>query len=100
MEGIEFDVDGNQGLKNSPSNIIDVKKRNSFLVGLLVKIGVDDPAIANFILVGIAGLFLGVAVFLYAGILGNKETPKLSSDEIARGLKALSDMQNAQNLEK
>lgn len=99
MGDIEFDLDNNQGLKNSSSNV-EAQAKRSFLVGLLAKMGIADPAIANFILVGVAGLFLGIAVFIYAGVLGEKATPKLSSTEIARGLKALSEMQNAQNLEK
>lgn len=97
MEGIEFDLDGNHELKSSSNT---AEARRSFLIGLLAKMGVADPTVANIILIGTAGLFFGIAIFMYAGILGEKATPKLSSVEISRGLKALSDMQNAQNLEK
>ena len=100
MEGIEFDLDNNQGLKSSSSAAGAASPRHSFLISLLAKMGVTDPTVANIILIGTAGLFFGIAIFMYAGILGEKATPKLSSVEISRGLKALSEMQNAQNLEK
>jgi hypothetical protein len=93
MEGIEFDIDESQNTKNTSQH----QKKQSFLFRLLAKIGVVDPTVANFIMIGAAAFFFGIAIFIYAGISENNSSPKLSAQEIAQGVKALTGMRAIQN---
>lgn len=80
MQGIEFEDDrSNQG-----STVTDRGNRNSrpsAMMRLLFKIGVSDPSAANYILLGIAVLFFGITIFMYADILsgGPKKDPSLDA---------------------
>lgn len=72
MQDIEFETDKNylggtysQGGADSP--------QKSAMAQWLTKLGVTDPSLANYILVGVAGIFFGVTIFLYAGALSEPE---------------------------
>jgi hypothetical protein len=93
MEGIEFDIDESQNTNNTSQS----KRKQPLLFRLLAKIGIIDPTVANFVLVGVAAIFFGIAVFIYAGISEDNTSPKLSAQEIAQGVKALADMRSIQN---
>lgn len=93
MEGIEFDIDENQNTKNTSRK----QKKQPFLFRLLAKIGIVDSTVANFVLIGVAAFFFGIALFIYAGISENNSSPKLSAQEIAQGVKALAGMRAIQN---
>ena len=87
MQGVEFDINNNgASMVPSPS-----KKSFSPFVSFLKRFGIEDPAVANIILVCFSALLFGVAIFIYAG--GNNTT-KLTPEEVATQLRALSEMQN------
>lgn len=65
MQGIEFETDN--ASSSSQKNISSEK--TSAMVELLLKFGVKDTSTANYILLGIAGIFLGISIFIYAGLL-------------------------------
>lgn len=68
MQGIEFeDSKDFQGLK--VREVPHAVEKQSFMMGLLEKAGVEDKTTANFILLSIAAIGFGIATFLYAGIL-------------------------------
>lgn len=78
MQGIEFEEDksyqintGNQGQRISTS-------RPGIMMRMVYKFGIDDPATANLILLGMAALFFGIAIFLYAGISSGPEQVQLT----------------------
>jgi hypothetical protein len=77
MQGIEFETDN---ASSSPQKHIPAEK-TSAMVELLLKFGVKDTAMANYILLGTAGILIGIAVFLYAGVL-NK--PQIDHEAAAR----------------
>ena len=91
MEGIEFDL----GDKELLTKVAQTKKA-PLLGNFLMQLGVTDPAVANLILACVAALFFGIALFIYAGTMQNS-TPKLSPDEVAAGVRALSQMRSVQN---
>lgn len=91
MEGIEFDL----GDKEMLTKVEQSQKRSSFLGNTLMQLGVSDPAIANLILACVAALFLGIALFIYAGAMSGSTT-KLSPEEISAGVKALTQMRTQQ----
>lgn len=64
MEGIEFETD--QGSTTTYSTT----PKQSGMLKLLGKVGINDATTASFILLGITAALFGVAIFLYAGILG------------------------------
>lgn len=97
MEGVEFDLDPNQGARDFSRHVSAVKTRPSFLIGLLAKMGIADPVVSNFILAGIAAIFFGISIFLYAGIIEKDAASKLSYTEVAAQLKVLEQMQNRNN---
>lgn len=66
MQGIEFETD--QGSTTTYS----MTPKKSGMLELLSKVGVDDTATANFILLGIVAVFFGITIFLYAGIIGGR----------------------------
>ena len=91
MQGIEFEEEKSF---NTPP-IVHSKEptgRPSLILGLLIKIGVSDRTTANIILLGIALVFFGITIFLYAGILGNSMPSKQSADQIAVQARALREM--------
>lgn len=68
MQGIEFETDKSY----TPSSYAQQgapAQQTPTMVRWLMRIGVVDISSANYILLGIAGLFLGVTIFLYAGAL-------------------------------
>lgn len=74
MQGIEFEEEKTyQGLRTrEPLEVIENK---GFIMKLLGKVGIEDRSIANFILLGVAAILFGVAIFLFAGALGGTEFP-------------------------
>lgn len=92
MQGIEFEEDNDfRGLKvrTVPSSI----EKPSFIMNLLEKFGIADKTTANFILLGIAMVFFGITIFLYAGILGENVPSRQSAEQITAQLKAMREMQ-------
>ncbi|KKS58516.1 MAG: hypothetical protein UV24_C0021G0012 [Candidatus Nomurabacteria bacterium GW2011_GWA2_42_41] len=46
---------------------------------ILSKVGISDPMTANYVLIGIAVVFFGITIFMYAGLLGNEADVILTS---------------------
>lgn len=93
MQGIEFEEDRNfSGLSTQAQQRPAPKQ--SLIMGLVAKMGITDTATANYILLGVAMLFFGIAIFLYAGVLGENIPSKQSADQIAAQLRVLREMQN------
>ncbi|MBI5077907.1 MAG: hypothetical protein HZB11_00880 [Candidatus Yonathbacteria bacterium] len=68
MQGIEFEEDKNfSGLSKTAPQALEAKP--SLMMKLLERIGVVDKTTANFILLGVAAIFFGVTIFLYARTL-------------------------------
>lgn len=67
MQGIEFDDEKDLGIVSS-TNFEVVEKEPSFTMKLLEKAGITDAAIANLILLGVAAIFFGLAIVVYAGL--------------------------------
>lgn len=66
MQNIEFETD-----KSYPAGAYTSGEvaREPMMVRWLAKVGITDTSLANYILIGVAGIFLGVTVFLYANVL-------------------------------
>lgn len=79
MQGIEFETDN---ASSSTQKHIPAEK-TSAMVELLLKFGVKDTAMANYILLGTAGILIGATIFIYAGLLGE---PKKDLSLDARSL--------------
>jgi len=77
MQGIEFETDNASSSKQRTMTT----QKTPIMVQLLMKFGVKDTATANYILLGTAGIFLGITIFLYAGIL---DKPKIDHEATAR----------------
>lgn len=91
MQGIEFEEDKNyQGLKAQTLSTPAIKQ--GFIMKLLEKAGVSDKSTANFILLGVAAIFFGITIYLYAGILGENVPAKQSAEEIMAHQKAMREM--------
>lgn len=78
MQGIEFEAEKDDTASSS-SQHREPFQRSSMMTQWLMRLGIVDVATANYILLGIAGLFFGIAVFIYAGMIG-----KPSIDHIAK----------------
>lgn len=63
MQEIEFETD--KGYDAGSANA----QSKSMMVRWLANIGITDTAMANYILIGMAGIFFGVTIFLYADAL-------------------------------
>lgn len=63
MQGIEFETEQSPSSKSSQR-----EAKQSFMVRFLMKLGVPDVVTANYILLGIATLFFGIAIFLSRGM--------------------------------
>lgn len=70
MQGIDFEDDRN--LSGLASRVPIQTAKPSFLMRLLARVGVEDIAVANYILLGVAAIFFGITIFLYADLLSNK----------------------------
>lgn len=81
MNEIEFDTDKDYAPNTFSYN---TKSRSSGMAGILYKMGISDPAVANFVLIGIAGIFLGVTIFLYAGVLVKPKPNPTNAQELQR----------------
>ncbi len=70
MSEVEFETD-----KTYSASAVgySTEKKESTMVRGLIKLGIKDPETANFVLLGIAGLFLGIAIFMYADVLAEPE---------------------------
>lgn len=91
MQGIEFEDDRTYGGLSTKAQIPVGKP--SWMLRMLYAMGISDKTTANFILLGVAMVLFGFAIFTYAGILG-KSTPKAQDvQQIAAQLKALHEMQ-------
>lgn len=66
MQGIEFENDKDVGV-NSSSEVSSSKV--PLMVGWLMQLGISDMAVANYILIGIAGIGIGLTIFIYANAL-------------------------------
>lgn len=89
MQGIEFETDQSSPTPSSP--LQPSPQKQAGMVRLLLNLGIADANTANFILLGIAAIFFGVAIFLYAGILGEPQI-----DHVAKSRAALI-MQSSSN---
>lgn len=89
MDGVEFDIDGNQGFGGPSQKGGDAEHKQSFLFNLLAKIGVTDRTVANMILLGFATLCFGITIFVYANGFGSGAA-KLSPEMVAAQLRVLS----------
>lgn len=67
MEGIQFEEDREYaGLK---ARAVDGgAEKQSFMMGLLEKVGITDKTTANFALLGVAIVLLGITIYMYSGI--------------------------------
>lgn len=77
MENIKFEVD------QSPRMNLSTTKESA-LAKWIVKLGItDNITTANYILVGITALFIGITIFIYARILFSnpKQTPSSAEEE-------------------
>lgn len=63
MQNIEFDEN-----KEIQGQTVPNSETQSFMMGLLAKVGVEDKTTANFILAGVAGIGFGITIFMYAGM--------------------------------
>lgn len=91
MQGIEFEEGNNLHSLKAKTLSTPVAKQG-FLMGLVEKTGIADKTTANFILLGIAMIFFGITIFLYAGILGESVPSKLSAEQITAQQKAMNEM--------
>jgi len=96
MQGIEFEEDKDfSGLKTPGLKVgtfeVPVQKHGPFLK-LLEKIGIDDKTTGNFILLGVAAIFFGITIYLYAGLLGDGAQSIQSSEQIAAQQKVMREM--------
>lgn len=92
MNGVDIDLDKKQG-SGILQTVTIPKPKTSFLLGFLTSIGITDPALANIILLGIAGLFFGVAIFISAGST-EKKSAALSADQVAAQMRVFNEMKN------
>ncbi len=92
MQGIEFDLNNGNGMQPVPH---PTKKGFSPFLSLLKKFGIDDPAVANIVLVCFSAVLFGVALFIYAG--GSSSTPQPTQEQKSAQLRLLSEMQNPAN---
>lgn len=91
MQGIEFEEDNNlQGLK--AQTVSTPVAKDGFIIRLLAKAGIADKSTANLILLGIAAIFFGITIYLYAGILGENVPSKQSAEELMTQQKAMKEM--------
>ena len=91
MQGIEFEEDKNlAGLK--PVAYQTPATRNGIILKLVEKAGIEDKTTANVILLGIAAIFFGITIYLYAGILGNNAPVKLTQEQIAEQQRVMKEM--------
>lgn len=68
MQGIEFEKGEDfAGLKAKVYEAPVAKQ--GFIIRLIAKAGIVDKSTANLILLSLAALFFGIAIFLYAGVL-------------------------------
>lgn len=73
MQDIEFEDDIYKSTKQ------EVTATPSLMKSILFKLGVKDATIVNYILLGVAMLFFGITIFMYAGVLSNKTDVILTS---------------------
>lgn len=79
MQGIEFEED--KSYQNFTAEQQASALRPSTMVRLLLKLGIPDPAVANYILLGVAGIFFGITIFLYAGIFAEQKPIRLTAEQ-------------------
>jgi len=72
MHDIEFEEENSYQIKN-------VVAKQSFMKSILSKVGISDPMTANYVLLGVAVALFGIALFMYAGLLGNEADVILTS---------------------
>lgn len=80
MQGIEFEEDKNNEIIRSEGQQTATVKTGP-IMKIVLKMGVSDATTANFILLGIVAVLLGITVFLYAGVLGETEPIKLTAEQ-------------------
>lgn len=68
MQGIEFE-DDRVYQEGTSLGSQDRYSRPSILTRLVFKLGVTDIAVVNYILLGVAAIFFGITIFLYADML-------------------------------
>lgn len=78
MQNIEFDEN-----KEIQGQTVPNSETQSFMMGLLEKVGVEDKTTANFILTGFAAIGFGITIFMYAGMFSE---PKKDLSLDARAL--------------
>lgn len=97
MQGVEFDEDKNYRI-NTGADRENTTSQPSSMTKLVFKMGVNDPSAANFILLGVAAIFFGVAIFLYAGILSEPKPVKMTASQQLEQDKLLMEMQNPRQI--
>lgn len=85
MQGIEFEEDKSFSASSTGAEQV-YERKTGFITGLLLKIGIVDKTTANLILLGLAVIFFGIAIFIFAGIIAGP-TKDWSLDQRA-GLEA------------
>lgn len=72
MEGIQFEEDREySGLKARA--VQGGAEKQSFMMGLLEKVGIEDKTTANFALLGVAIVLLGITIYMYSGIFAEQK---------------------------
>ena len=94
MQGIEFEEDRNYQI-NTGADRQTATSRPSSIMKMVFKMGVSDPATVNYILLGLAAIFFGVAIFLYAGILGETKPQKMTAQQQLIQARTLMEMQGS-----
>ena len=91
MQGIEFEEDRNfQDIK--VKTLTESPAKQGFIIDLLAKAGIADKSTADIVLLGIAAIFFGITIFLYAGILGNNAPVRLTQEQIAEQQRVMKEM--------
>lgn len=86
MQGIEFEEDKNNEIVRSEGQQTATVKTGP-IMKIVLKMGVSDATTANFILLGIVAVLLGITVFLYAGIMSSPEPIRLTIEQQAEQLR-------------
>lgn len=97
MQGIEFE-ENNDIQELSPRVIKNYAVKQSFFMRLLEKARVADKTTANFILLGIAVLFFGIAIYIYSGLNKSPTDQKLTREQLQAQMKVLRGLRDSKQL--
>lgn len=79
MQGIEFEVDEESRKSKDANRKPPAIKKTGPLVRMIMRSGVENPLIADLILLGVSAAFFGATIYLYSNLLGKpkKYTPTM-----------------------